>query len=129
MHERPERSSVRRRRRVRDVVRAGNQDFEKVYSSVFDFIVNHDAEGLAAYRTSMAALECPGAAARPQRGGTASLEDLYRDAARARRRAGNGWCRRVEASAFERLSLELSLFKRLGARASPRSLAEVAPRA
>ena len=60
--------------RLRDVVRAGNQDFEKVYSSMFDFIV--DDKGLAAYRASMAAVECPGAAARPQRGGKARLDEL-----------------------------------------------------
>ncbi|KAH8058086.1 hypothetical protein JL721_9544 [Aureococcus anophagefferens] len=28
-------------RRLRDVVRAGNEDFEKVYNSVFDFIANN----------------------------------------------------------------------------------------
>ena len=70
--------------RLRDVVRAGNQDFEKVYSSMFDFIV--DDKGLAAYRASMAAVECPGAAARPQRGGKARLDELYQDAARAKPR-------------------------------------------
>ncbi|KAH8045306.1 hypothetical protein JL722_14290 [Aureococcus anophagefferens] len=73
-------------RRLRDVVRAGNEDFEKVYNSVFDFIANNDAAGLAAFRASMAALECPGAAARPQRGGSARLDELYRDAARAKPR-------------------------------------------
>ncbi|KAH8058147.1 hypothetical protein JL720_14058 [Aureococcus anophagefferens] len=65
---------------------AGNEDFEKVYNSVFDFIANNDAAGLAAFRASMAALECPGAAARPQRGGGARLDELYRDAARAKPR-------------------------------------------
>ncbi|EGB02586.1 hypothetical protein AURANDRAFT_68743 [Aureococcus anophagefferens] len=73
-------------RRLRDVVRAGNEDFEKVYNSVFDFIANNDAAGLAAFRASVAALECPGAAARPQRGGGARLDELYRDAARAKPR-------------------------------------------